>query len=212
MYLFSRRGRLAGGNGTAGVEWATEICERARSVSGLDIGLWATVYSEGWGTMSWTAFVPDLATLEAGGDKLLADSGYQALADKGASLTEGGLDDALFELVAGAPDPDADAEYVGATQAICASGSIAKGMMAAVGIAEKASSITGLQTMVVRSVTGPYAGVGWLTGYADIAAVDAASQALGADPSWVTYIDEQAGGAYAEVPDLTRTTMYRKLG
>jgi hypothetical protein len=211
MYLFSRRTRLEGGNGTKGIEWATEITEKVKQITGLDVGLWANVYSPAFGTISFTAFIPDLAAIETAGDKLQVDSGYQALSDKGATLTTGGLDDALFEIIAGTPDPEANAQYVNGVRAVCAGGQIARAMEVGVTIAEKASAITGANTLFVRSVTGSYGGVGWLTGFPDIAALEASQNALAADADWLAYLDKEAGTAYVEDPTVTESIIYRKL-
>jgi hypothetical protein len=96
MYLFTRRTRLAGGNGPAGIEWASQITSKVKEVSGHDVQLWSTVFSPGFGTISWTAWFDDLASLEAVGDKLDADPGMNQLGDKGAQLTDGTLDDGLL--------------------------------------------------------------------------------------------------------------------
>jgi hypothetical protein len=211
MYLFARRARLAGGNGRAGIDWATEMCERVHQVADVRVELWATVYSEAFGTVSWTAVFPDLAALEAAGDKLAVDGGSQEASDRGASLIVGGLDDALLEIVHGQPDPGANPQYVTGVQAVCATGSLARAMGVGMAIADRATAITGRQTMFVRSVTGAFGGVGWLTGHPDIAALESAQQALAADPDWLAYLDAEAAGAFVEDPDLTRSTLYRKV-
>src|SRR5690348_13402128 len=99
MYLFSRRTRLAGGNGTAGLEWAASIIPKIKEISGHEVQLWGTVYSPHFGSIAWTAWVEDLSALEALGDKLQADAGYLELTNKGAQFTEGGLDDEIFQPV-----------------------------------------------------------------------------------------------------------------
>jgi len=212
MYIFSRQSRLAGGNGTKGIEWAGAMTERVKQLSGLDVGLWARAYSPGFGTISFTTFVPDLAAIEAAGDKLQADPGYIEAANEGAALTDGGVDDSLFEIIAGTPDPAANPQYVNAVSAVCASGKIAKGMEAGVGLAERATAITGKNTLFVRNVTGSYSGVGWLTGFADIGELEASQNALAADADWLSYIDKEAGSAYAEDPSATESLIFRKLG
>jgi hypothetical protein len=211
MYLFSRRTRLAGGNGRAGLEWAVAMCERVNQITGLDVGLWGTVYSEGFGTISFTTFLPDLAALEAAGDKLQVDDGYLEASDKGAALTIGGLDDSLLEIVHGVPDPSRNPQYVSGVTAVCASGHLAKGMTVGVEIAQRAEKITGLPTLFVRGATGPYGGVGWLTGYEDIGSLESAQQALADDASWLEFLDDEVEDAYAEDPSITQSTIYRKL-
>ena len=62
MYLFTRRARLAGGAGAAGLEWATTITAKVAQVTGHEASLWATVYSPGFGHITWTAWFDDLRT------------------------------------------------------------------------------------------------------------------------------------------------------
>ena len=73
MYLYSRRTRLTTFDG---VDWANRVRDHVSSVTGNESQLWATMYGEGYGTLSWTSWAPDLATLEAANDKLLVDDGY----------------------------------------------------------------------------------------------------------------------------------------
>jgi hypothetical protein len=211
MYLFSRRGRLAGGNGTAGIEWASSIGAKVKDITGHEVQLWANVFSPGWGTVSWTAWFENLASLEAVGDKIQVDSSYLALADQGSQFTEGGLDDAVYQPIVGEPDPSREVQYVGGTVGVVAAGNAERALAAGVEIAQKAESITGLPTMFVRALTGPYGSVGFLTGYENIAAFESASDALAGDPSWVKLIDSTKG-CFVEDAAITQTTLYRRIG
>jgi hypothetical protein len=211
MYLFSRQTRLAGGNGSRGLEWAVEQTARVNALVDIDVQLWAKVYSPGFGTIGWTAWVPDLPTLEAAGDAMQADAGIQAGSDEGAGLTEGGLDDQLLQLIDGTPDPEADPQYVSVVKAVCAVGGIVKGMTAGVEIAQRSTKITGQNGLFGRAVTGPYSGVVWMTGFADAAAMEAATTALSSDPEWPAFLDSATVGAFAEAPELTQAEIWRKL-
>ena len=211
MYLFSRRGRLDGGNTNDALAWATGITTKVNEITDLQVGLWMQTYSPGFGTLVWSTFLADLASLEAGGDKLASDPGYVAMADEGAKYISGGLDDGLVQILHGVPDPTRTIEYASGVQAVCASGNIANAMAVGVEIAQKAEAVTGLPTLFGASVTGPYGGVGWITGYENIGALEAAQAALGADPNWVAMIDKKAAGAYAEEPSLTTQLIYRRI-
>jgi hypothetical protein len=46
------------------------ITEKVKQVTGHDVQLWSTVYSAGFGTITWTAWFEDLAALEVIGVKL----------------------------------------------------------------------------------------------------------------------------------------------
>jgi hypothetical protein len=207
MYMFYRRGRLAGADG---IEWAAEIAQAASKISDHQIDLWGTVYSEAFGTVSWTSWFEDLATLQAFSDTLTASEEYQQMAAKGADLIVDGVDDGLMQLLAGAPDPEADPQFVTGVTAVGAAGNLERSVSAGIDIAETASRITGLNTLFARAMTGAYGGIGWLTGYASMAEYEEAQNALAADPAWLKLIDSTEG-AFVEDPALTQATLYRKL-
>ena len=210
MYLFTRRTRLSEGNGTAGVEWAGQIAAKVKELTGQEIQLWSTVYSPGFGTISWTGWFDDLEALERVGDALQADPSMEKLANAGTKYTEGGLDDGLVQPIYGTPS-DAPIQYVGGAVAVAAAGNIERAMAAGVEIAQKSEAITGLPTLFGRSVTGPYGGVGWLTGYESAAAMEKADNALSGDPSWLKLLDSTEG-CFAADSSATHSTIYRRLG
>ena len=207
MYLFTRRARLTH---AAGLQWAVAITEHVRRASDHDVQLWGTTYSPGYGTVSWTAWFEDLPHLESFGDKLATDEAYQTMAAEGSSFTEGGVDDGLLQLLTAPPDPDREINYVTGVQAVCAGGNARRAMELGMAIAEQAGTITGVPTMFVRSLSGPYGGVGWLTGHADIADMERANDALAADDAWLDLVDT-TDGAFVEDPAITTQTIYRKL-
>src|SRR6516162_1052863 len=104
MYLFSRRARLAPGNIRAAMTWANAVTEKANQISSLDISLFSSVFSPGVGTLVWSTFAPDLASLEAATDKLAADDGYAAILDEGSKFIQPGIDDGLLQLIHGEPN------------------------------------------------------------------------------------------------------------
>ncbi len=210
MYLFTRQTRLAAGNGTAGLEWAGSICAKVKELTGQEMELWARVYSPGFGTISWTGWFPDLAALEAVGDKLEADPSWSTLTDLGAKFTEGGFDDGLVQPISGEPS-GAPIQYVGGAVAVCAAGNIERAMTVGIDIVQKSEAITGLPTLFGRSVTGPYGAVGWLTGYENATAMEKAESALASDPGWLKLLDSTKG-CFVEDPNITQATIYRKLG
>ncbi|MBX3284393.1 MAG: hypothetical protein R2746_13285 [Acidimicrobiales bacterium] len=210
MYLFTRQTRLLGGHGSAGLEWAGQVCGAVQDVTGHEVQLWASVYSPGFGTVSWTAWVEDLAQLESIGDQLSADAGYAALVDKGAAYGDGVVDDALMLPLHGAPDAATEVTYVSTVSAVVTGGDVARSMAAGIAIAEQAEKATGLTTMFVQALTGPYGSVGWLSGYADIAAVQAAQEALAADPGWPAVVDA-SDGCFAADPASTQQRLWRRL-
>jgi hypothetical protein len=210
MYLFTRRTRLAGGNGLAGMAWAASIATKVKEVTGHEVQLWGNVFSPGVGTISWSGWFADLTSLEEVGDKLQADPSMEDLSNAGAEYTDGSLDDSLLQPIYGDPTAGASAKYVGGAVAVAAGGNIERAMTLGVEIAQKSEAITGLPTMFVRSITGPYGAVGWLTGYADVTAMEKAEDALASDATWLKLIDSTKG-CFVEDPANTQATIYRRL-
>jgi hypothetical protein len=194
----------------AGLEWATSIIPTIKKISGQEVQLWGTVYSPGFGSISWTAWVEDLTALEVLGDKLQTDAGYLDLTNKGAQFTEGGLDDGIFQPVYGEVDPARDVQYVNGVVGVVANGNAARAMAAGVEIAQKAEKITGLATLFGTSPTGPYGSVGFLTGYENIGQLEAAQNKLASDQTWIKLIDSTKG-CFVEDPTITQSTIYRRL-
>jgi len=208
MYLMTRRTRITSG---AGLEWAATILGRVKEVTGNDVQLWGNVYSAGFGTISWTSWWADLGSMEAAFAKLEADPGYIEMGAAGESLIEGGVDDELIQTVSGEPGDDAGTvQYVAGVQAVCAAGNIVRAMTAGIEIAAKATAIGGANTICVRSLTGPYGQIGWLTGYEDLSALGEAQDKLAADEGWLSYLDSTQG-CFVEDPAVTVTTLYRRL-
>jgi hypothetical protein len=211
MYLFSRRAHLAPGNTRAGMTWILDITEKANQITGLDVSAFMSVFSPEVGTVVWSAFVPDLAALETAADKLIADDGYVVLIDEGARLVQGSTDDALMQIVHGEPRPGRRVEYASTVQAVCAPGNVARGMELGVEIAQRAEQVTGTPTMLGAPATGPYGALAWLSGFADIQAMDRAQQALAADAGFMRFIDENTAGVYVDDFSITRQLIYRRV-
>ena len=211
MYLFSRRAQLAPGNTAAAMTWATNITEKVNQITDLTLSLFTEIYSPGVGVLSWSAFVPDLATLEAATDKLAVDESYISMVDAGAKFAAGAATDLLSQIVHGAPDPNRKVEYVSVVQSACASGALTKGIELGVEIAQRAEKITGVPTMFATRATGTYGGVAWISGNADIKALEAAQAALAADAKFGEHVDKSVKGVYVEDLEATRTTIFRRI-
>ena len=211
MYLFSRRARLAPGNTHAAMAWATDITKKTNEVSGLDVGLYAQTFSPEVGTLAWSTFLPDLATLETANDKLLADDAYVSMVDAGAKFALGGADDALLQIIHGAPDPARTIEYVTTVQTVCASGSLSRGIELAIEIAQRAEKTVGVPVLVATGVTGNYGSVAWLSGYASVQELERSQQALAADAKFAEVVDKGVRGVYVDDPSMTQQFIYRHL-
>jgi hypothetical protein len=211
MYLFSRRVRIGGGQTRAAMEWALGQTEKVNKITGLQVSLYAQVFSPEVGAIGWSTFVPDLATLEAAGDKLNVDDDFVSATDKGAALLVGGADDTLGQVLYGSPDPNRKIEYVTTVQAVCATGNLARGLEVGVDLAQRVEKITGIPSLFLADVTGTYGGVGWASGYESIQALEAAQQKLAADEGWAKHVDKEVKGTYADEPSMTTQLIFRRL-
>lgn len=210
MYLFTRSGRLAPGNTRDSMDWALGITEKVNKIIELDVSLYMQIFSPEFGTLGWSCFAPDLTALESATDKLLADDSFVAATDAGAKFLAGGLDDTVYQVLEGAPDPSRQVEYVTAVSAVCANGNIARGLEVGVEISQEVARITGTPGMFLANSTGVYGAVGWVTGHANVQAIDDAQTALTSDPGFMKLIDEKAGKAYSQLPSPTQT-IFRRL-
>ena len=212
MYLFSRRARLGGGKPRDSRAWATSITQRVTQTSGLQVGLWMQTLSPAVGTMVWSTFVPDLATLESGLDKLMGDDGYHELVEQGAQFTiPGSLDDTLGVVIHGQPDPDRHPQYIASVRTTIVAGGLAKGIALGIEIAQRAEQITGAPTAFLAGATGNYGGVSWLTAFADVAELERAQMALNTDAGFIELIDSRAPGVYTDQPGASTQLLYRRV-
>jgi len=209
MYLMSRNARLSS---TAAVEWALLILGRAREVTGSAIDLWATAFSASLGRVAWTSWWPDLSTLEAATTALRADAKYRALAEEGRAHVVGEIDDELWLLLHGDLDPEraASVKYVGTVRAVCAAGNAVRALTVGVETAERSQVLTGLPTMFLSAVTGPYGEVGWMSGYDSLGEFETTQGKLAAEPAWMAHIDSMEG-CFVEDPSVTQQTLYERL-
>jgi hypothetical protein len=211
MYLFSRRLRFAPGNTRKSMEWALGQTETVNKITGLPVSLFMQVYSPEVGVIAWSTFVPDLATLEAAGDKLNADDGFASEVDAGSSLTLGGADDLLAQVIYGEPDPNRQVEYATVVQSTCATGNVGKGMEVGVELAQRAEQVMNTPTLFLANVTGNYGSVGWLSGHENVQALEASQQALASDADWAQFVDKKTAGVYSDDPNQTTQLIYRRL-
>ena len=100
MYLFSRTARIQQtGRVVDKLAYAAELTGVVSQAAGVPIGLHVAQMSPGLGTVVWSIFSEDLATLEAAGDRLAADEVQDFIAARGDGVFADGMDDTLFEVL-----------------------------------------------------------------------------------------------------------------
>src|SRR3954451_4899037 len=188
MYLFTRRTRLAPGHGTAGVDWARSVAEKAGALTGHELRLWGNAYSSGVGTIWWSSWFDGLDALERFGDALEADPAMEKLTNAGTGYTAGGFDAGLREPRYGSL-LDGSARYVDGVSAVAGAGRPEHVHAAGGAIARRAEEVSGHPTTFCRSVTGRAGAVMWLTGYDSAATMETAQCALDGDPQLSELLD-----------------------
>jgi hypothetical protein len=212
MYLFARSTRLAPGNNRDAMAWAMNVTQKANQITELEVSLWATVFSPGFGTLAWTAAAEDLSQLEAADDKLNVDDGFVSLVDAGAKYASAeGINDGVLQLVHA--DVDAAAAqptYATVVQSVLAPGATARGIEVGVEIAQRAKAVTGRPTSFGVALTGPYGGIEWISVFDSVQDLQQANEALAADASFNELIDSTASEVF--VSSATVQTAYRRIG
>jgi hypothetical protein len=199
MYLFTRSARLAPGNTVQSQAWALSITEKVNQVTELNVSLWSRVFSPGFGTLSWTSIVEDLAELEDSDAKLMVDNGFISLVDEGARFLAEGVEDGLAQIVGPitAPVPDApQPNYANVVRAVITPGNTMRAMELGVEIAEKAGKVTGLDTVFVASLTGAYGEVEWIAACETIQQLQKGQQALATDEQLIKLIEAEASKVF----------------
>lgn len=211
MYLFSRRLRARTGDPAKAMAWATGITERVRQISGLDVSLYSSVFGPEVGTLVFSAFVPDLGALETAADKLVVDDGYLTEVVAGQQFAPDGADDRLVQVLhpTDIGIPTEEVNYVAVVEAVSGP-NMAACVETAIAIARRSEAVTGRATLVASNVTGAWGGISWMNAFPDLAAAEAANQAISADADWMQLVQE-AGNVFADDPGATQQRMYRRI-
>lgn len=208
MYLFTRAGRFGPGSARDSMSFVGAITEKVNQETGLDVHAWVASMSPELGTVVWASFVDSLEELEAAEDKLAVSDGFAELAEQGAKLFAGPLQDGLAQVVVGTFDRSAPLPaYVAVARAAAVNGKLRDAMTAGVEIAEAATRISGIPTAFLVDTTGPFGGCRWNSGHADIASLERAEASLMADDSWLELLD-RVGGCYQ---DGVTQSIFRRL-
>jgi hypothetical protein len=208
MYLFTRAGQLGPGAVREGIPFVTTINEKVHQETGLDIHTWGATMSPELGTVVWATVVESLEELEAAQDKLAVSDSFQEMAEKGAHLFAGPLQDGLAQIVTEGFDRSAALpSYVSVARAVVVNGRLGEGMAAGVEIAELATEITGIRTSFLVDSTGAYGGCRWNSGVPDIGTLARSEAALMADERWLQLLDRVGSCFQAGVTQ----SIYRRI-
>ena len=82
---------------------------------------------------------------------------------------------------------------------------------AAIAIADRVKDITGSMPTVSMATTGPYGGITWSSAFPGMASMEAANEAMAADPEWIPFVDATTAGLFTTDPTVTTQSMYRRI-
>lgn len=207
MNLFIRTNTAAPDKLPDAVGFASEIATYVTTETGTEVTAWSVVHGEPLGTISWSVLVESQAAMAELGDRLLADEKYLELVAGASELFVGLPQDRMSGLIASV-GTETSGEYVNAISAQCAAGHIADAMTWGVDMMNHVASVTGLSVSFWRSLYGPWATVAWVSLAESAAQVDAAQEALAADPTYVERLD--AGGALFQ-PGSATSRLSRRI-
>jgi hypothetical protein len=188
MYLFSRTRTADPTQMAAALAWAPEVAQYVTKITGLTILPWAAVYGAPLGALSWSTRVESQTEMAKAQGKLADDSGYQKLVADGLKYFSGPVEDSLTQFVHMEGTPNS-AKFAEVVRAQCAPGRIADAMSWGVDMTKYVAKLSGLPTSMVRTMYGPWAGLGWIALADDLAQIDNAEAVSSVDPSYIERID-----------------------
>jgi len=210
MYLYSRTVQLTG-DPRKSIPIAMGMAELVNKKSDLQVSLWRTVLGAPVGTMGYSAFVQSHAELDAAVSSLLADQEYLERVAEIQQYIAAPPEDQLVEILHNAGREYRRAEVGGIVNLVTAQVANARfgaAMKWSIEMAELVAEITGNPNIFGRSVAGAFGTVGWITAVADMAAVDAANEALNKDPRYLAKLDEMSD---VFVPGSGHTSLLRRM-
>lgn len=190
MYQFSRLLTLSGSPRQT-LPWATEVTAHVNQHSALDVTLWGGAFGHPVGTVAWSTIVESRAALAEATAGLLADDSYMDLVEAGADFVDSPARDVLRQLVHGTPpeEPPGIGAVAATTTAIGAA-PLGDVITWGVEMAELGSTVTGANVAFLVDAYGAFGQVTWITVMADMAAADAASEAIIGNADYLAKVAE----------------------
>jgi hypothetical protein len=191
MYLFSRVATLRGSERNS-LAWAAEVSGYVNDHSDHAVSLWRADFGRPVGTVIWSAWVESHDDLAKGFANLATDDGYHSLIEKGQEFVTDAPSDFLRQAIHGEPGPTAPP--IGAvttvTTAVVGNGRYAEAMAWGVEMAQLVEQVSGAPTLFLVDSYGTFGQVTWLTGAADMAAADAAGEAINANADYMKRLSD----------------------
>ncbi len=191
MYLFSRLATLRG-NERDSLTWAVNMNGYVDAHSDHNLTLWRADFGYPVGTVAWSAWVDSLAALNAGFSKLAEDDGYFKMLDEGQDFMTTAPEDFLRQALHGAPAaaPPPIGAVTTVTTAVVAGGKYDDGVSWGIEMAQLVEEVTKMPTMFLLDSYGTFGQVTWLSGAPDLAAADAAGDAINSNDKYMKQLGD----------------------
>ncbi len=212
MYLFTREARLTGRREPEAMALAAHITDYCTQLTGVQLGLWANVYSQDVGSLVFASVHPDMTSLETTFDKLNVDNEYHNLVEKAHDFVlPGTVNDAVWNMLYPEVEPETTRQvnYTLAVEAYARPGK----MMAAAAwgpeLCRLLQDISGIPAEFGVDEACGYGRMIVIQQFTDAAEYEGTQAALPADPRFVEAVDQQAAGLF-ETTTATRR-LYRRV-
>lgn len=191
MYLFLRSLRTRMGNPAAALGWAAEITQKVNSVTSLGVTSFLEILSPRVGQFYWASVAEDLQAFEDAFAKLMSDSGFVSLAEKGQDMAGANqLEDQLWEFIQSEQREGLE-DYGVVIQASVVPGSQMAAVEVALEVAALAKRLTGVPVDVAVSGTGAPGRLQWTSFHPSLASVEEARRALMASAEYGKMVDSK---------------------
>jgi hypothetical protein len=210
MYLYSRTVQLTG-DPRKTMPMVMAMAELVNKKTELQVSLWRTVLGAPLGTLGYSAFVQSQAELDTAVSSLLADPEYLERVAEIQPYIAAPAQDQLVEILhrAGPEYRRAEVGWIATlVTAQVANARFGAAMKWSIEIADLVAEITRNPGIFGRSVAGPFGTVGWITAVPDMAALDAAGEALNKDPRYLAKLDEMSD---VFLPGSGHTSLVRRI-
>lgn len=189
--------------------WSVSMTEKVNQISEAEFTLWTPFMSPNVNTLFWVAYVDDLATIEATGDKLMTDSGYHMLLEQAVRYSSADpINDGLMRVVHNIGfDPKSPPAYIVEISTSALPGAGVRGVEVGIDLAERGREIVGAPVTFSVAATGDYGRCAWHTAFTSITELQKGSEKLNTDMKFVEHIDKTVKDVFAP----GRQNIYRRI-
>lgn len=193
MYLFSRAVTLRGSPRRVG-PWVQQVTDYVRDHSPLDLSAWSCQFGHPIGTVVWNAMVESHASLDEATGAFAGDPAYLDLLEEAQDLVLAPGEDALREILHGAPsDPPPIGAVATVTNAVAVVDRMGDAVAWGLEMADHVGEVTDADVSLSRSVFGTMGQLTWIAVQTDAAAADDTNAKLRVDPGYLSRLAESGG-------------------